>query len=51
MEIEAELPDKFEEMSPDEKIEELEKLLEDLDSVMKREIVRELIEHYRSEPE
>lgn len=52
MNIEAELPVNFDELSNDEKIEELEKLKADLSGdsdseVLKRRMVEELIESYR----
>lgn len=51
MEIEAELPENFDELSDEEKVEELEKLKEELDEdsdagAIKKRIVEELIRDY-----
>lgn len=51
MNIEAELPGNFDELSSEEKVEELEKLLESLDestdaSALKKRMVEELIRKY-----
>ncbi len=54
MEIEAALPDKFEELSREKKIEELESLKQQFDSetdagAIKTRMIEELIRKYRSD--
>lgn len=51
MDIEAELPDDFDELPADEKVEKLESLKEELDTetdagALKKRIVEELIRNY-----
>ncbi|MFB6208614.1 MAG: hypothetical protein ABEJ56_00575 [Candidatus Nanohaloarchaea archaeon] len=53
MEIESELPQDFEELPDEEKVSELEEVLERLDSgtdsgALKKRMVEELIRHYRA---
>ncbi|MFB6204601.1 MAG: hypothetical protein ABEJ75_03070 [Candidatus Nanohaloarchaea archaeon] len=48
MEIEAELPEDFDELPAEQKVEELEALLDRTDSAMKSRMLEELIEHYSS---
>ncbi|MFB6292449.1 MAG: hypothetical protein ABEI58_03575 [Candidatus Nanohaloarchaea archaeon] len=52
MNIESELPEDFDELSDDEKVAELEKLLEDIDrdsesGAIKARMIEELIRSYR----
>lgn len=52
MEIESELPADFEELNQDEKVEELEKVLDNIDrdsdsGALKARMIEELIKEYR----
>lgn len=53
MDIEAELPDDFEELSDEKKVEELERLKDRLDDsqsgMLKERMVEELIRNYRED--